>query len=149
MVHALRRAVALLVLCGVAGCGGNGTTADPCPNGRIAVAAPASPGMLFPAPGSTGLPTTGQNVTISYDPPNGSLRLVAQGSGAVVNGGPFSPAVSPPPGSPAAVVSALPALAAHTTYTVFVDAVYPPASPCVIGGFAGAMSFNEGTLTTQ
>jgi hypothetical protein len=103
--------------------------------------------MLSPAPGSTGVPTSGVSVTISYDPPNGALRLVAQGTGAVVAGGPFTPA--PTTGNAIAVASALPALAAHTTYDVFVDADYGPPSPCVLGARSGPMSFSEGTLTTQ
>ncbi|HEV3086861.1 MAG TPA: hypothetical protein VGX96_06505 [Candidatus Elarobacter sp.] len=105
--------------------------------------------MLAPAPGSTGVPTSGTSVEISYDPPSGSLRLVAQGSNAVVVGGPFTPATGTVTVVPGAVVSALPTLAPHTTYNVFVDAVYPPADPCFRGAYNGPTTFNPGTFTTQ
>jgi hypothetical protein len=109
--------------------------------------------MLSPASGATGLPTSGVTVEISYQPPSGALHVLAQGTGMILFGGPFSPVPAPPGGTPppsfGPVVSTLPALAAKTTYDVFVDAVYAPASPCFAGGVSGPTSYRVGTLTTQ
>jgi hypothetical protein len=129
---------AALVLTG--GCTGGGSLQ--CQAIPVAILAP--PLMVAPAPGATGVPTTGTSVEISYNPPSGSLRVVA-GDGTTIAGGPLTPAPSPPP---AGVVSALPPLAPHTTYTVFVDANYGPAGPCPVGR-TGPQSFNLGTFTTQ
>jgi hypothetical protein len=101
--------------------------------------------MLAPAPGATGVPTNGTSVEVSYDPPSGSLRVVAS-DGTSLAGGPLTPAPSPAPAG--AVVSALPPLAPHTTYTAFVDANYGPAGPCPVGR-TGPQTFNLGSFTTQ
>lgn len=107
--------------------------------------------MLSPAPGATGLPTT-VTVEISYDPPHGSLRAVEQGgAGTTVDGTPFTsaPATGSPTPPPRAVDSTLSALAPHTTYNVYVDAVYPPAQPCGFNGYVGATTFSAGTISTK
>lgn len=104
--------------------------------------------MISPAPGTTGLPVSGVTVQISYDPPQGSLRLAARGSGAVVIGGPLTLVPAPgnaPPGA-RIVVSALPTLAAGTTYDVFVDAVY---TVQCMPGVTGVTTYPLGSLATQ
>ena len=102
--------------------------------------------MVSPAPGATGLPSS-VTIQVSYAPPDGTLRAVANGTGATIAGSAFSaaPATTPPT---SAVVSTLSALAPHTTYTVYVDAVYPPAQPCFQGERAGPTTFDLGTIST-
>lgn len=139
-----RAAVALVFVAALAGC-----TSGPAQCTAIPVALTLPPAMISPAPGATGLPTT-VTVEITYDPPAGSLRAVAQGGAATtVDGTPFTAAATasptPPPG---AVDSTLSALAPHTTYDVYVDAVYPPAHPCDFNGHAGATTFSVGTIST-
>jgi len=56
--------------------------------------------------------------------------------------------MTPAPAPGGAVVSALPPLLPHTTYTVFVDANYGQAGPCPIG-LTGFQTFDLGTFTTQ
>lgn len=144
------RAFATLVagLLAITGCTGGQTQC-----GVISFALPAPPSMISPAPGTTGLPTSGVTVEITYQPSNATLRVVAQDTGATLFGAPFT-AATPPPGSTpppsfGPVVSALPALAPHTTYDVFVDAVFPPAPKCTSGGNSGPASYRVGTLSTQ
>jgi hypothetical protein len=151
MMNILRTAAAPLVLLAALAACTSPSTQSSCDGIVMPGAIPAPPAMLSPAPGTTGLPTSGVVVEVSYAPPSGSLRLVAQGSGTTLSGGPFTPVPSPPPGAPVtgAVTSALPALAPHTTYTVFVDAVYPPLPRCYVAGLAGPTSFDAGTLATQ
>jgi len=139
----LRLAAALLASSALAACGGAGTTQCQ----AIPVTAVAPPSLIGPVSGSTGVSTTGTNVVVSYDPPSGALHLVAQNTGAIILGGPFMPATGMVSTVPGAVVSALPTLAPHTTYTVFVDAVYPTVR-CPIGP-SGPVSYNVGTFTTQ
>jgi len=74
-----------------------------------------------PAPGATGLPSS-VSVELNYAPPSGSLRAVAQGTGATVNGTAFTAA--PPPTS-ARPFRRCRRSRRNTTYTVYVDAVYP------------------------
>jgi hypothetical protein len=140
-------AFALLALAGVAGCGGGGATGGSSCNGFVAVALPAPPSMLSPAPGASGL-SSSVTVEISYQPPGGSLRAVPEGGGATVSGSAFAPA----PGATSVaqtVDSTLSALAAHTTYEVYVDAVYPPEPACTEGERAGPTTFDVGSLSTQ
>jgi len=134
-----RPALALLALATLIGCGGAGSTCS----SIIAVSQVPAPVMLSPAPGATGLPSS-VSVELNYAPPSGSLRAVAQGTGATVNGTAFTAA--PPPTS--AVVSTLSALAAHTTYTVYVDAVYPREA-CEMGETTGPVTYNLGNISTQ
>ena len=144
MMRFSRAAFAAAVLL-TAGCTNGSTQCQ-----AIPFVIPAPPAMLVPAPGTTGVPDGGTNVEVSYDPPSGSLRVVAA-DGTTVQGGPFSPAPSAPFASPppsGAVVSSLPALAAHTTYTVFVDANYGSPGPCPVG-LTGPQTFGLGTFTTQ
>ena len=115
--------------------------------GRLAVALPAPPAMVLPAPGTTALPST-VTVQISYDPPSGTLRAVPAGGGATVDGSAFTPAPGATSTSPA-VVSTLSALAAHTTYEIYVDAVYPPEPACTDGERAGPTTFDLGAISTQ
>jgi hypothetical protein len=130
MSRTFRIVAALAVFALAAGCAPK--TSQQCAPSGAGTAVPLI--MLSPAPGTTGLPTSGVIVEFSYAPTQGSLRLVARGTGTVVLGGPFMPATAqgnatPPPG---AVVSALPTLAAATTYDVFVDFVFlgcPGVSP--------------------
>ena len=140
----LRLAAALLACSALAACGGAGQTQCPAIPAITSVAPPA---LIAPARGTTGVPTVGTSVVISYDPPSGALHLVAQDTGAIVLGGPFTPTTGNVTPIPGAVASALPALAPHTTYTVFVDAVYPSAR-CPVGP-SGPVSYNIGTFTTQ
>ena len=144
MTATLRFLAAFLACSLLAACGGAG---HQCAS-FIAIAAVPPPMLISPANGSTGVPVTGASVEVSYDPPSGALHLVAQGTGAVVLGGPFTPATGNVTTVPGAVVSALPTLAAHTTYTVFVDAVLPPPPPCSNGN-GGPASYSLGTFTTQ
>ncbi len=148
------RWLAAPALCAFAGCSGglfnSGSGGNPCPSGPVAVTAVAPPALIAPADGATGVPANGASVEITYDPPSGALAVIAP-DGTAVNGAPLVPAqgssgTTPPPG---AVTSALPPLAAHTTYTVRVAAIYPPANPCVAGAYAGATTFTLGTFTTQ
>ncbi len=108
---------------------------------------PAPPVMLSPAPGTTGLPSS-ITVQISYDPPNGTPRAVAHGAGATVEGTPLvpAPAAATPPET---FVSTLSPLAPHTPYTIYIDAVYPPAQPCFRGEQTGAVTFDAGDISTQ
>lgn len=103
--------------------------------------------MVSPAPGATGLPSS-VTIEVSYEPPSGTLRAVANGTGATIDGSAFTaaPATTPPT---SAVVSTLSALAPHTAYTVYVDAVYPPAQPCFQGERAGPTTFDLGAISTQ
>jgi hypothetical protein len=142
MTVMLRIAVALLACSALAACSGAGNT-TPC--GPIAVTAVPPPSLIAPARGSTGVPTTVGDVAISYNPPSGALHLVAQDTGAVIFGGPLVGATGSVNLGPGAVVSAVPTLAPHTTYTVFVDAVIPQV-PCFGGG---PTTYNLGTFTTQ
>ena len=140
-------AIMLGLALGLAGCGsGNGSTAPCMPVPQVV---PAPPTLLSPAPGATGVSPSGLTVTISYDPAgNGTLRLV-DGSGATLTGGAFAPAPTGS-GQPAgSAVASAPPLAARTTYTVFVDAVYPPANPCIQDARSGATSFQLGSFTTS
>ena len=144
-MRTLRLAAALVACSALAACSGAGTQCLPIP-----IAAVAPPSLIAPARGATGVPTSGTSVVISYDPPSGALHLVAQDTGTIVLGGPFTPATGMVTPVPGAVASALPPLAPHTTYTVFVDAVIPPPPPstCPIGQ-SGPVSYNVGTFTTQ
>ena len=85
---------------------------------------------------------------ISYDPPDGALRAVPQGNGPTVDGTAFAsaPGVMPPAQT---VVSTLSPLAPSTTYTLYVDAVYPPEPPCTMGERAGPTTFDLGTISTR
>jgi len=141
-------AAALVALVALIGCAGAGSTGSPpCNDAPLAIAQVMPPAMLSPAPGATGLPRS-VTVEISYDPPAGSLRAVAQGSDATVPGTPFAPA--PTSTYPEAVTSTLAGLAPGTTYAIYVDAVYPPAPRCsFIGGYYGALSFAVGNLSTK
>jgi hypothetical protein len=135
-------AAPLIALLALAGCGGGGSSCS----SVIAVSQVPPPTMLSPAAGTIGLPST-VTVEINYEPPSATLRAVAQGTGATVDGTAFTAA--PAGTSPtSAVVSTLFGLAAHTTYTVYVDAVYP-SDPCPRGGVMGAVTYNLGNLSTQ
>jgi hypothetical protein len=138
-----RLAFVLLALAAVAGCGGGGSRC----NGFLAVALPFPPSMLSPAPGATGL-SSSVTVEVSYDPPGGSLRAVPAGGGATVSGSAFAPAPGATSTAPT-VDSTLSALVAHTTYEVYVDAVYPPEPACTEGERAGPTTFDVGSLSTQ
>jgi len=139
MTRPLSFALAALLAAGLAACA---APSSGCPANPIAVTVPAPPKMVSPASGATGVPPSGTTLTISYDPPAGAVRLVAA-DGTTLAGGPIQPQGAPGGGA----TSALPTLAAHTTYTVFVDANY--GSPACPVGLTGAQSYNIGTFTTQ
>jgi hypothetical protein len=139
MVRLIAACAALGIL---AACSGG--SSNPCPNGKVGITAVPPPQLVSPASGATGVTASNLAVVISYDPPNGSLYVVAA-DGSIVPGAPLTPVPSPAGG----FQSALPALAAHTTYTVHVAAVYPPPNPCVLGAYAGPTDFPIGTFTTQ
>ncbi len=137
----------LLLILTLAGCGGSGGGATgPCQAVPQVVTAP--PVLLSPQPGAAGVQTSGLSVAISYNPANdGTLRLV-DAAGNTLAGSAFGPVVTPiPPGNTAA--ASAPQLAAHTTYTVFVDAVYPPAERCTADARSGPTSFQLGSFTTS
>ncbi len=136
------------LLCSLAlaltGCGSGSSSMPLCGAEPLALQAP--PTLVTPPAGATGVQTNGLDVGISYDPAgDGTLRLVAA-DGSTVTGGPFGEPVSPNP--PSEVLSALPPLAARTAYTVFVDAVYPPAGRCPPPGPSGPTTFDLGAFTT-
>jgi hypothetical protein len=140
-------ASALLLALALIGCGSSNGSLPACVPTPQLVSAP--PTMLAPQPGATGVTATGLSVTISLNPAgNGTLRLV-DGIGTTVLGSAFGP---PPAGStqPAgSAVATLPNLAAHTSYTVFVDAVYPAANPCFSDTRSGPTTFQLGSFTTS
>lgn len=127
-----------------------------CTAAPIALALPPSPLMVSPAPGATGLPTSGFSVQIAYGSGGANhetLRLVDQNQ-QTLQGPAFAPIVpppSPPPNGPAAnEQAAVPQLAPHTTYRVFVDGASPTFKPnCASGTYGGPFSIDEGTFTTQ
>ncbi len=136
----------LLLALALTGCSsGSGGSLAPCEAFPQVVTAP--PALLSPQSGATGVQTSGLSVAISYNPAgNATLRLV-DGTGNTLTGSAFGPVVSPtPPGNTAAATA--PPLAAHTTYTVFVDAVYPPAARCTADARSGPTSFQVGSFTT-
>jgi hypothetical protein len=117
----------------------------------IAVRAPAR--MIVPAPGATGLPTSGFTVQVQGGLDGESLHLTDP-AGAVLQGGPFTamtpqPAATPPGGPDHQ--AAVPQLVAHTTYTAFLDGVAPPQPACPPTNipFGGPYTVNLGTFTTQ
>jgi hypothetical protein len=141
----MRLGTACLAAMSLAAC--NGGSSTPCR--PVAVARPIllTPVMVQPAPGATGVPTTGLQVAIrNGDDSKGELLRLVDQNGATLTGGLFQPAASPA-GAPQAYdhVAAAPQLAPHTTYQAFVDGAFPafgcnPADP---------FSFSIGTFTTQ
>jgi hypothetical protein len=123
----------ILAACG----GGNGSTSPspvPCPL-AAAQAIPAPPDLLYPMPNATGVPNGNFTLVAGYGtftPP--PAQIVPANGGTTIAGGPWGPAPSPLP-SPAATPrsssetlygSAIPALAAQTTYNVDVTFGTPP-----------------------
>ena len=145
-----RRRLVLPLLCALAGCG-SATASNPivCPPTPQVIVAP--PSLISPQSGATGIAFNGVSVKITYNPANdGTLRLVDQ-SGATVQGPAFMTfqTTTFPPGTSTTDAEAVsPPLRPHTLYTVFVDAVYPPAGPCPLPGPAGPTSYQLGTFTT-
>jgi len=131
----------------------------PCTIGPIAITALPGPRMVSPVSGTTGLPTSGFSVTIAFGSGGANhetLRLVDQNQQTVFGPAfsPIVPAPTPPPpgtfGPVANEAAAVPQLAAHTTYTVFVDGASPVTSTeCPKQSFGGPFSDNVGTFTTQ
>jgi hypothetical protein len=142
----MNQLAAVLLALALAGCGGSGGTSLP-PCGAFPQIVTAPPMLLSPQPGATGVQTSGLSVAISYNPANdGTLRLV-DAAGNTLTGSAFGPVVTPiPPGNTAAATA--PPLAARTTYTVFVDAVYPPAARCTADARSGPTSFQVGSFTS-
>ncbi len=140
----------LLSFFALAACG-SGTASNPvvCPPTPQVIVAP--PSLIAPQSGASGIAFNGVNVRITYNPANdGTLRLVDQ-SGATVQGPAFmtfQSTVFPPGTSTTDAEAVSPPLRPHTLYTVFVDAVYPPAGPCPVPGPAGPTSYQLGTFTT-
>ncbi|HEX3551075.1 MAG TPA: hypothetical protein VHT53_11900 [Candidatus Elarobacter sp.] len=136
------RLLAVAVIAIAAGCSSAG---GQCPGNPVAVTTAAPPQLVSPANGATGVPASGVEVEISYAPPQASLAVVAP-DGTQVQGMPLAPGQGgiTPPGE----TFALPPLAAHTTYTVRVTAIYAPAGPCPFG-YVGTKVFTLGTFTTQ
>jgi hypothetical protein len=160
MYATLRTAPALLALAALAACGQSETV---CKN-RVEFAAPVviapDPRLIAPVSGSTGLPTTGVNVELTSVLPATGLHVTALDTGVTLPGSPFTPA--PDAGSSAAipsgaVVSALPALAPHTTYTIFLE--LPPRTAPIVAcngivipsaaAPADILSIGIGAFTTQ
>lgn len=129
----LVKAPALIAVCALAACAPH---AAGCPPVLAAASVPiaGNPALISPSNGASGVPTSGVRVELSFVLPSTGLHVTPQGTGASLAGGPFTPA--PDAGSTAsipvtAVVSALPPLAAHTTYTIFLEPP-PPNAPLIV-----------------
>ncbi|MDB5073704.1 MAG: hypothetical protein JWM87_4815 [Candidatus Eremiobacteraeota bacterium] len=150
------RGAALAALVLLAACNRGSATCEftAFPNAQVL---PIAPRMISPAPGATGLPTSGFTVQVAFG--NGAvnrevLRLVDQNQQTLL-GGAFAPIVPPPtpPPVPAFVANeeaAVPQLAAHTTYTAFLDGASPVINrDCPPQHSGGPFTVQLGTFATQ
>jgi hypothetical protein len=144
MNSVVRAGAAVFAVLALAACGGGAPKCIAVPE-PVAVAPLPTPVLVQPAPGATGVPTTGLQVAIRFGIDGELLRLVDQ-NGVTLFGGLFERQVFPAVGPPQYDhVAAAPQLAPHTSYTVFADGSVPafgcdPAHP---------FSFSIGTFTTQ
>jgi hypothetical protein len=144
------RSAAVAALALTSACANNNAAAG-CIFNNVPQIAAVPPRMINPAPGATGLPASGFSVQIQFgsDVEQEALRLTDP-NGASLSGSAFTPMVPPPPGPPPLPdhQAAVPQLAGHTTYAVFVDGVAPATTGC---GAHGPLPFSIpiGTFTTM
>jgi len=139
VVRAFVPFMAGVIALALAACGGGRGSATqapvPCPLAAGAYAIPAPPDLLYPMPGATGVPDGNFTLVVGYSTTPPALQLVT-GSGGIpaFSSNAWGPPPSPMP-SPAATPRsssemlyglAVPALAAHTTYTAQVTFGSPP-----------------------
>ena len=108
------------------------------------------PQLLYPIPGSTGVPDNADILVVAGVGPASGTLYVSPGSGVPIQaqalGGVPSPGPSPAATTPAgetAQAAVIPNLASGQTYTVKFTSVGP--SPCIQGQYSG----NIGSFTTQ
>ena len=150
MHRALVQCAAIAALSLTSACANN-DAATGCIFNNVPQIATVPPRMINPSPGSAGLPDSGFSVQIQFgnDNEHEVLRLTDP-NGVSLSGSTFAPIVPPPPGPPPLPdhQAAVPQLAAHTTYAVFVEGVAPATTGC---GAHAALPFSIplGTFTTM
>jgi hypothetical protein len=140
-----RVVLAVVVATGLAGCGGGGVSvlATPTP-GACGYVVPAAPPLLYPENGAT-VADGGFALIVGFNP-GYAVGLVGPGSAqvslaATALPSPLpTPAATPAPGS-TRVAYGVPALSAHSTYSVVATAGE--------SGACGAAHFTLGSFTTQ
>lgn len=126
------------MMCGIVACGGgtpNAGSTPVCPLFAGSNALPAPPELLYPMPNATGVPDGNFTLVVGYSTTPPTMQLVTAAGGIpALSSNAWGPPPSPMP-SPAATPRAssdtlhglaVPALAAHTTYSAQVTFGSPP-----------------------
>jgi hypothetical protein len=137
---------AIALAAGLAACGGNGPAGSCNPGPTL-----AAPTLLFPIPGTSGVPTNANYLVVdNVGPASGTLYLTPPGGGVPIAAQALAPVPSPAP-SPAAsaapgatiLAASIPNLSPNSTYTVTFTANQP--TQCVEAQSSGTI----GSFTTQ
>jgi hypothetical protein len=117
-----------VVALGLAGCGGAGALSERCRFDNVPLISVASPSLVFPAPGATGVQTSNLQLEVLYGYSDENLVLDGGPNNLITTGNlariAAPPLATPPPGNAWFVTA--PQLAAHTTYAVSLHLPPPP-----------------------